>query len=281
VANVAVSKPAKLIQDDDPIIDPLKTFLLYDGLGGDVALDLTADGPGNGRSVRARSHLFSIAGPIGDQSALAQPPARRPVGGSSKRLLDVIIAGTALVLLSPLFLIVSLLIYVTVGRPIIFSHRRLGFTGRPFQCFKFRTMVNDAEKALTLHLAENPQAAREWDDTHKLQHDPRITGLGRALRRSSLDELPQLFSVLLGHMSCVGPRPVVDAEMANYGPYWAEYTRARPGVTGAWQVSGRNRLTYSQRVAIDRHYVRTWSLWRDLQILVRTIPAVLRTGETA
>jgi exopolysaccharide production protein ExoY len=204
-----------------------------------------------------------------------------PLGGVAKRLLDIIVAGTALVLLSPLLLIVAGLIYATMGRPVLFPQRRLGFQGRPFACYKFRTMVRDAETTLQSHLDNNPDAAREWIARQKLQVDPRVTKLGRLLRRSSIDELPQLFSVLMGRMSCVGPRPIIGDEVARYGRFWADYVKTRPGLTGAWQVSGRNRLSYRRRVAIDVHYVRTWSVWRDLLILLKTIPAVLRTDDTA
>lgn len=204
-----------------------------------------------------------------------------PIGARSKRLLDIVVAGTALVILSPLMLAVAVLIYVTMGRPILFPQRRLGFGGRRFACYKFRTMVRDAEATLRLHLDNNPDAAREWGARQKLENDPRITAVGRILRRSSIDELPQLFSVLRGRMSCVGPRPIVDDEIPRYGDYWPDYMKARPGLTGIWQVSGRNRLSYERRVALDRYYVRRWSIWLDVWILIKTIPAVLRSDETA
>jgi exopolysaccharide production protein ExoY len=207
--------------------------------------------------------------------------ARYPTGGQSKRLLDVAIAGTALIVLSPLIAIVALLIRTTMGRPVFFSQWRLGYGARSFQCVKFRTMVTDAETALQLHLVNNPQAALEWQERQKLQHDPRITALGHLLRRSSVDELPQLLCVLKGDMSCVGPRPILDVEIPHYGAYWREYIKVRPGLTGLWQISGRSRLSYDRRVRLDRFYVRTWSLWRDFAILVRTIPALLRSNETA
>jgi exopolysaccharide production protein ExoY len=168
-----------------------------------------------------------------------------------------------------------------MGRPIFYAQRRVGFGGRSFPCFKFRTMVHDAEAVLLVHLKQNSQAATEWGQRQKLTYDPRVTGLGRILRRSSIDELPQLFGVLQGHMSCVGPRPVLEQESKRYGSYWNDYVRARPGLTGVWQVSGRNRLTYERRVSLDRWYVRKWSIWTDLAILVRTIPAVLRMDDTA
>ncbi len=225
----------------------------------------------------------AIDGPAPDAGVLwvRKDATPVPVGGYTKRVLDIVVAGTALVLLSPLLLAVAVLIYTTMGRPIFFPQRRLGFQGQPFACFKFRTMVRDAEAALRSHLANNPDAACEWRVRQKLQNDPRVTTLGRILRRSSIDELPQLWSVLMGRMSCVGPRPVVDDEIDRYGRHWADYVKVRPGLTGAWQVSGRNRLSYRRRVALDKHYVRTWSLWRDLWILVKTIPAVLRADDTA
>jgi exopolysaccharide production protein ExoY len=206
--------------------------------------------------------------------------ARYPTGGRAKRLLDIAIAAAALIVLSPLIAIVALLIRTTMGRPVFFSQRRLGYGGRSFECVKFRTMVTDAETALQLHLVNNPQAALEWQERQKLQHDPRITALGHLLRRSSVDELPQLLCVLKGDMSCVGPRPILDVEIPHYGAYWGEYIKVRPGLTGLWQISGRSRLSYERRVRLDRFYVRTWSLWRDFAILVRTIPALLRSNET-
>ena len=204
-----------------------------------------------------------------------------PLGGRLKRTIDIFVATITLILLSPLMLIVAFLIYVTMGRPVFYAQQRLGFGGKPIPCFKFRTMVNNSGAVLLVHLKYNPGAADEWRQRQKLTNDPRVTELGRLLRRSSIDELPQLFGVLLGHMSCIGPRPVVDQERERYGKYWKEYVRARPGITGVWQVSGRNRLPYKTRVSLDRWYVRKWSLWVDLMILAKTIPAVLRMDDTA
>jgi exopolysaccharide production protein ExoY len=230
--------------------------------------------------IRAASAIDGPATAAGLQWARAEP-LPEPVGGLLKRVVDIIIAGTALVLLSPLLLAVAVLIYATMGGPALFPQRRLGFRGRPFKCLKFRTMVRDAEATLRSHLDANPEAAREWSIRQKLQNDPRVTTVGRILRRSSIDELPQLLSVLKGDMSCVGPRPIINDEVARYGRYWKDYMKARPGLTGAWQVSGRNRLSYRRRVALDSQYVRKWSIWRDLLILLKTIPAVLRADDTA
>lgn len=205
----------------------------------------------------------------------------RPIGGLTKRALDIAVASVAVVLLAPLLLLVALLIRLTMGSPVIFSHTRLGYGGRPFACLKFRTMVNDADAALQDHLVRNSAAREEWQIERKLRSDPRVTRFGSILRRSSIDELPQLFNVLMGHMSCVGPRPVVAEEIPRYGRAWADYTKACPGMTGLWQVSGRSRVSYRTRVALDRSYVRRWSAARDVWILLRTIPAVLRVDDAA
>jgi exopolysaccharide production protein ExoY len=209
----------------------------------------------------------------------ASPPA--PVGGISKRVLDLAVAITALLLLSPLMIMVAALIKATSRGPVIYAHRRVGQGGRSFPCYKFRTMVPDGDTVLARHLASDPEAAREWQETRKLRRDPRITRIGVALRASSLDELPQLLNVLRGEMSCVGPRPVVEEELERFGPHAAEYLAARPGLTGLWQVSGRSSLTYDERVLLDSRYVRDWSLAADLVILLRTVGALLRTHQTA
>ncbi|MCA8958388.1 MAG: sugar transferase, partial [Planctomycetes bacterium] len=160
--------------------------------------------------------------------------------------------------------------------PVLFAHRRLGRDGRWFSVWKFRTMVIDADRKLAEYLAEHPELQREWQETHKLKSDPRITRVGRFLRRSSLDELPQIWSVLTGRMSLVGPRPIVADEVVKYGDAYALYTSVPPGITGLWQVSGRNNTTYPQRVALDAAYVRNWSIWLDLYVLYRTVKTVLR-----
>lgn len=203
------------------------------------------------------------------------------LGGVSKRVMDVVIASIALVLLSPLLLIVAVLIWATMGRPILFAHKRIGENGVEFSCFKFRTMTNDAAQILSRHLAANPEAAREWTMNQKLMHDPRVTWLGHILRKSSIDELPQLINVLRGEMSCIGPRPIVASEVARYGADAAYYFKARPGLTGLWQVSGRSRLSYPERVALDTHYVCNWSLGLDFKIMLRTIFVLLKFDETA
>jgi exopolysaccharide production protein ExoY len=203
----------------------------------------------------------------------------RPLGGWPKRITDIGVAAVALVLAAPLMLAVACLIRATTGGPALFAHTRVGYRGRPFACYKFRTMVADADRALAEHLARDPSAAREWSETRKLRHDPRITRLGHLLRKSSLDELPQLFNILRGEMSCVGPRPVVTEELELYGSFARDYLSTRPGLTGLWQVTGRSSTDFTRRVSLDSHYVRNWSLLADLTILARTTFAVMRLDE--
>ncbi len=192
-----------------------------------------------------------------------------------KRCLDVVLAASALVCFSLLFGIIALAILATDRGPVLIRHRRVGRNGVIFPCLKFRTMVVNAETALVRHLAENPDAMIEWKANHKLKDDPRITPLGRILRETSLDELPQLVNSLRGEMSLVGPRPIVTEEAVRYGSAFADYKSVRPGLTGLWQCSGRNDIGYDERVLLDSRYVRTWSLKQDLLIILRTVPAVI------
>lgn len=192
------------------------------------------------------------------------------------RVLDIILAGAGLLFVLPLLAMVALAIKLHDGGPILFKQVRLGRQGRPFVCLKLRTMAQDAEAQLEALLAADPAARRAWASDRKLKSDPRITPLGRLLRKSSLDEFPQLFNVLRGEMSLVGPRPIVDAEVINYGRHFRHYCAVRPGITGLWQVSGRNDTSYRRRVALDVLYVRSRNLRRDLEILALTVPAVLR-----
>ncbi|TCL66376.1 exopolysaccharide production protein ExoY [Rhizobium sp. BK251] len=182
---------------------------------------------------------------------------------------------TAIVLLSPLFVAAAIAVKLCDGGPILFKHERIGFGGQPFLCLKFRTMTVDAEAILGNLLHSNPEAAEEWNATQKLKKDPRLTSLGRALRRFSIDELPQLINVLGGEMSLVGPRPIVADEVVRYGRDFTYYLSARPGLTGAWQISGRSDAPYSERVRLDSEYCATWSPTKDLLIMLRTIPFLL------
>ncbi|MGH6879026.1 MAG: sugar transferase [Rhizomicrobium sp.] len=190
------------------------------------------------------------------------------------RSLDITIAIAGLLFLLPLFAIVGLALAFQRG-PILIAHRRVGMCGRPFYCLKFRSMVVDAEERLVALLRDSPAARAEWLRDHKLRNDPRVTRFGRFLRRSSLDELPQLFNVLRGEMSIVGPRPIVDGEVARYGRRIASYYRVKPGITGLWQVSGRNDVGYRTRVAMDCVYAKSVRPGLYLWLVVATVPAVL------
>ncbi|MET3470206.1 lipopolysaccharide/colanic/teichoic acid biosynthesis glycosyltransferase [Novosphingobium sp. 1529] len=191
------------------------------------------------------------------------------------RAIDVIMAFGALVVFLPLMLAIAALVRFSDGGPVLFRHRRVGAGGRHFACLKFRSMCVDADARLRHVLETDPAARAEWEATHKLQNDPRITAVGRLLRKSSLDELPQLINVLRGDMSLVGPRPIVDAEVVRYGRHFAAYCAVRPGVTGLWQVARRHDTTYRRRVACDRLYRRARSLRLYFRILILTVPSVI------
>jgi Undecaprenyl-phosphate galactose phosphotransferase WbaP len=200
---------------------------------------------------------------------------KQQTGLAFKRAMDVIGAALALIVFLPLMLVVAAMIKLTAPGPVLFAHRRLGKDGKFFHCLKFRSMVINSQEVLAQHLAQNELARAEWARDHKLRNDPRITPLGKFLRRSSLDELPQLINVLIGEMSLVGPRPIVTDEVAKYGRYISYYTSVTPGITGLWQISGRNDMSYRRRVAIDTSYARNRSTQLDIAIMLRTLPAVL------
>ncbi len=198
-----------------------------------------------------------------------------PQASMLKRAMDIVLAVPLLVFILPLLLVIALLVKLWDGGPVLFVQRRCGLNGKTFSCYKFRTMRVDAKERLERLLASDPAAAEEWARFQKLQKDPRVTPIGRFLRKASLDELPQLLNILRGEMSVVGPRPITSDEIYRYGADFAYYSAVRPGVVGLWQVSGRSRLTYEKRVALDVEYVRTWTLMSDVRILARSIPVVL------
>jgi len=198
----------------------------------------------------------------------------RPSLITVKRLFDILGSLTLLILLSPFLGVFSIVIKLDGGRA-FFAHERIGKDGKHFLCYKFRSMVVDADKRLKDLLENDPEAQRQWERDFKLKEDPRITSLGHFLRKTSLDELPQLWNVLKGEMSLVGPRPVVEDELGRYGKCKSYYKLVRPGMTGLWQVSGRNDTDYDHRVALDAWYVKNWSLWTDIAILFKTINVVL------
>jgi Undecaprenyl-phosphate galactose phosphotransferase WbaP len=191
-----------------------------------------------------------------------------------KNIMDYTGAAVILILLSPLFLFLFWKIKKD-GGPAFFGHVRIGRNGRPFKCWKFRTMVPNAQAVLKELFEKDPAAQAEYEENFKLQNDPRITKVGHFLRKTSLDEIPQFINVLFGEMSLVGPRPVVDAEKKYYGDKFKYYTSVKPGITGLWQVSGRSDTGYEKRVALDVDYVENWSLGRDIYILLKTVQVVL------
>ena len=192
-----------------------------------------------------------------------------------KRCFDLAVSAAVLTVASPLFLYIAFKVSQS-GRPIFFGHTRVGQHNKPFKCYKFRTMAPNADQLLADLLARDPEARAEWERDFKLKNDPRITPIGQFLRKTSLDEIPQLWNVLKGDMSLVGPRPVVTAELARYGNQVDYYLEAKPGITGLWQISGRNDVSYDTRVYLDAWYVKNWSLFNDIVILLRTVKVIFR-----
>ncbi len=210
-----------------------------------------------------------LAGMSSAELARHLAPSRPLRSNRLKRAFDVAGALGLLMLFGMLMLLIALLIRLD-GGPAAFGHRRIGAGGRAFTCWKFRSMVVNAHEVFEDLLRCDPQARAEWAATHKLKNDPRVTRVGRFLRRTSLDELPQLFNVLKGEMSLVGPRPIVDDEVARYRTCFTFYKQCRPGLTGLWQVSGRNDVDYGRRVQLDTAYVFGWSFWGDIAIMLKT-----------
>jgi Undecaprenyl-phosphate galactose phosphotransferase WbaP len=202
-----------------------------------------------------------------------------PWAQRTKRVLDVGATMLGGILILPLLLMLSLLVLAESGRPVFYADRRMGRDGKLFSCVKFRTMVPDAEAKLQRILAEDVRLREEYTKYHKLRHDPRVTRVGHFLRKTSLDELPQLWNVLRGEMSLVGPRPYLPRESADIGSTQSEILRVTPGITGPWQVAGRNHTSFEERVGMDAHYVRDWSVWIDLVLLARTFYSLLRSRD--
>jgi exopolysaccharide production protein ExoY len=216
---------------------------------------------------------------LNNQLEITRSDRSGPIGVLPKRIIDIVLALSGIILLAPLLVICYLLTIMTSPGPALFRHRRVGFNKKHFDCLKFRTMLVDAPERLHHLLESDPIAAREWAETRKLRRDPRITPIGAILRKSSLDELPQLFNVLKGDMSIVGPRPITDEELERYTASVGAYLACRPGITGLWQVSGRSTTTYDKRVACDTFYAQNWSIALDIKILIVTVPSLL--SETA
>jgi exopolysaccharide production protein ExoY len=221
---------------------------------------------------------------VGQTRAMTRSaPSRRPCPGDtgrsavdlSIRILDVIISVVALIFFAPIMAVVAILVYLQDGGSAVFMHRRIGLGGQTFDCLKFRSMVSNAEEQLQRLLATDPVARLEWETEQKLRNDPRVTALGRLLRKSSLDELPQLVNVLRGEMTLVGPRPIVNSEIVRYGRSFRHYCAVKPGITGLWQINGRSELNYSRRVALDIAFAKNKSLGLYLKVLIATVPCVL------
>ncbi len=240
------------------------------------------------RHARVIPHLLVIPDLLGTADLAVQP---RNLGGVLgleinqnlaqrfpqflKRCVDIVLAAFSLMILSPLFFLLYLAVRFETPGPAFYPQDRIGRDGKTFKIWKIRSMRCDGDQVLHRACRENPALAAEWKQYHKLREDPRVTGIGRRLRRLSLDELPQLWNVLRGDMSLVGPRPIVRAEVDRYEDRFDSYTLVRPGITGLWQVSGRNNTSYDERVGFDDYYVRNWSVWLDFYILARTLRTVL------
>jgi Undecaprenyl-phosphate galactose phosphotransferase WbaP len=214
--------------------------------------------------------LGKINGPHVPQLTLGRG---RHVAKRALDLLLIVVFSTPILLL---ITIIALLLKLESRDPILYRQERIGLGGHRFYTWKFRTMIHDADAVLSKYLEQHSELREEWERCHKLRNDPRVTWLGKLIRRTSLDELPQLWNVLRGEMSLVGPRPIVEQETVRYGDYFGEYLQVLPGITGLWQVSGRNDLSYEQRVALDVYYVRQWSVWMDMQIMAQTVGVVLQ-----
>jgi exopolysaccharide production protein ExoY len=225
----------------------------------------------DGGPSKTREHVIT------DRALIA---AAQKANGFGKRAFDFVSALTGLLVLSPALITIAFLIWAQDGGAALYGHKRIGRRGVTFKCWKFRSMVLDGDKVLAAHLAADPMAQKEWAATQKLTDDPRVTRLGRFLRKTSLDELPQLWNVLVGQMSVIGPRPIVRSELDRYGKDRRYYLLVRPGITGLWQVSGRSSTTYARRVQLDRLYVENWSYAQEAEIMIRTPLAVFK-GEGA
>lgn len=223
--------------------------------------------------TRKKKEPFAVFGCDGVVSS-RRKPLNYLLSYRLKRLTDIAASACALLLFSPVFLWLFFVIRRD-GGPALFSQNRVGCNGRLFKCWKFRSMVTDADQKLLDYLTSNPEAKAEWDEFQKLKEDPRITPLGKFIRKTSIDELPQLWNVLKGEMSLVGPRPILPEQQSLYGDNLCFYIQVNPGITGPWQVSGRNKLTFAQRISLEKWYASHWSYWMDIMIILKTFPVLL------
>ncbi|MEJ2408049.1 MAG: sugar transferase [Novosphingobium sp.] len=209
----------------------------------------------------------------GQASSLPRPVS--PFEAWMWRGFDIVVALLILIAAFPFLALVALVLFASDPGPIFYAHRRIGYRGRYFDCIKFRTMKVNGDAILHAHLQASESARREWEETHKLRNDPRVTAAGAIMRKFSFDEFPQLINVLTGDMSLVGPRPIVETEVERYGHHFEHYCCVRPGLTGLWQTSGRSDTSYQQRVEMDMSYIARKSLAFDIWLLCKTIPAVV------
>jgi undecaprenyl-phosphate galactose phosphotransferase len=234
----------------------------------------------NSRMIEHTERMFAWRARPGRTWFASRPEAASPVVRSRRQVaikfgLDALAASLILIVVAPVMALAAILVKLD-GGPVFYAQQRIGRGGKTFPCLKFRSMSVRSQELLNDLLLRDPDAAKEWAETRKLRHDPRVTWVGAFLRKASIDELPQLFNVLRGEMSLVGPRPIVEQEVPRYAENIAYYHAVRPGLTGLWQVSGRSSVSYDSRVQLDVAYVQNWSLMRDLVILLKTIPAVLQ-----
>ena len=244
----------------------------HDGLS---MRDDAAHGPTSAAIPAGRIGHRSAPRPVRRLEACARDRPAPRLSLFLKDLMDMFLGLALLILAAPVFLAI-MAVGGLDGGPIFFSHPRIGVGGRPFRCLKFRTMVVDADRVLEDALAQDPVLAEEWMSSRKLRRDPRVTTFGSFLRKTSLDELPQLLNVLRRDMSLVGPRPIVENEIHFYGDDITHYYATRPGLTGLWQISGRSGVSYMRRVELDTWYVNNRTTWRDVVVLLKTVPVVLR-----
>ena len=279
----------------DALVDPTSAEGHGRAQGPALRRDLSARGPGGASSqARACKSAGVVAVPVVGQvinrawrgpmwhrhdpvrrALVHSRPLKAGVSEALDRALDLAIAIIGLIVTAPLMAIAAILVAAERKGPVLFAHTRIGKDGKAFQVLKFRSMCMNGEDVLEKHLASNAEARLEWQMDHKLRNDPRVSRLGSVLRKSSVDELPQLINVLRGEMSIVGPRPITNAEVEKYGALFPAYCSVRPGLTGIWQVSGRNDVSYQRRVEMDALYARKKSVLLDLKLILATIPAIL------
>lgn len=229
---------------------------------------------GSSLAMRDSALLSAPASLRGDRAAIAESRLDRQFDVALKRAFDISFALVGLIVMLPVLVLLAVALQIAIPGPLFFVQQRVGRYGRMFPCLKFRTMCVDAEAILAQLLENSPEARAEWDRDHKLRNDPRVTKLGAIMRKLSLDELPQMINILRGEMSVVGPRPIVRDEIVKYDVYFGDYCSVKPGLTGLWQVSGRNDVSYDERVQLDCEYARRASFGFDLWIIAKTVPAV-------